>query len=1123
MSNTRKLPKRNHFFTEAAASFCAFVLMLFALPSQAQQTLQVLHNQVHPSITTGEAKPLGRLAPTQHLHLAIQLPLRNQDALKSFLTRLSDPTSPDFRKFLSVEQFTAKYGPAPEDYQAVVDFVKANGMKVIDTPKNRMIVEVDGPVPQVESAFHVTMRQYQHPTEQRTFYSADSEPSLDLKTAVSHISGLDNYYLPRPAQSSSAAGANVGSGPNGTFTPNDVRVAYYGAGPLDGSGQCIGLITFWGFNSSDVSLTFTSLGLPDPTLTTPINTVLLGGLTAPMPSQDDAEPITDIIAAMSIAPNLTQVREYQCCGADFAGSGATAAQDVMYNSIATENMCKQISQSAGVIPQQSIDDPYFEEMAAQGQTFFTASGDAGSPPEAGSDQEDYFYPGDNAWITVVGATNLNTISPGGAWASETAANWSGGGVSNGVDPTPIPSYQVPVINSTNGGSTVYRNLPDVSAVGSNPYACINGQCNQTGGTSYSSPLWASFMALVNQQAALNNQPPVGFLNPIIYAIGQNATQYANDFHDMIGGNNDCCGQMVYYNAVAGYDLVSGWGSPNGANLIKDLLANAASPSFTLMTDSDSLSIGRGDSGTVSVLIGETGGFTGNVTFAATGLPSGVTASFSPNPATVGATSSTPATQATLLTLTADSTATVGNATVTLTGSSGSVTASTSIALTVTTTPGNFTVGYGPVSPAAAYIFPGSTVTSTINVNGVDSFNSAVTLSATNLPTGITASFTPSSVTPVSNPSCPTANPCSTASLTLSLSAKASAGLDAITLTGSSGSLVNSVSMPLQINSAGSGPLPNGIYTVKNSLSGLLWDDPGASTAGNTQIVLNSADFASDEKWLFTSVGGSLGANYYQIQNMASGLLLTVGYDNTTAGNGLVQWSSNGGSPDQEWLLTASGSGYTLASDYDQMLVDPGANILGAGLVQQLASSAGGQVWIISNNVPTPDFTLALTNNFESLAPGSSVAGTVTLSSLNGFDSAVTLSVTNLPTGVTATFSANPATPTAYGSVTSTVTFTSASTSAMIRRGAPGKPWIPAVALSLLLLPLGRRFLRARRNLLTATMMLAAGLLFLGLGPVGCGSTPAKTVPVGPGTPYPITLTATSGSVTHSVNFTLYVQ
>jgi hypothetical protein len=173
----------------------------------------------------------------------------------------------------------------------------------------------------------------------------------------------------------------------------------------------------------------------------------------------------------------------------------------------------------------------------------------------------------------------------------------------------------------------------------------------------------------------------------------------------------------------------------------------------------------------------------------------------------------------------------------------------------------------------------------------------------------------------------------------------------------------------------------------------------------------------------------------------------------------------------------------------------------------------------------PDFTIGIANNFESLSPGGSVTGTVTITSLNGFNSATTLSVSGLPSGVTASFSVNPLTPVAYGNATSTLTLASSSTSAMNRTGgAPGRPLLPGVLLTLLLVPFGKRFLCARRTFLARTMLLAAGLLFLMLGPVACGGNAVtKAAPAGPGTPYTITLTATSGPLTHSASVTVYVQ
>ena len=91
-----------------------------------------------------------------------------------------------------------QFGPTVADYQAIVDFAKANGFTVTNTPANRLLVDINGTVAQIQNAFHVVMTVYKHPTENRTFYSPDREPSLDLGVPISHIAGLNNYSIPRP-------------------------------------------------------------------------------------------------------------------------------------------------------------------------------------------------------------------------------------------------------------------------------------------------------------------------------------------------------------------------------------------------------------------------------------------------------------------------------------------------------------------------------------------------------------------------------------------------------------------------------------------------------------------------------------------------------------------------------------------------------------------------------------------------------------------------------------------------------------------------------------------------------------------------------------------------------------
>ena len=109
--------------------------------------------------------------------------------------RDSDRSSPSYREFLTVEQFTEKFGPSREDYETVKSFAKANGLQVLSVSRNRMNLRVSGSVANIEKAVNVTMGLYQHPTESRIFFAPDREPTPDLGVQLWHISGLDNYCL----------------------------------------------------------------------------------------------------------------------------------------------------------------------------------------------------------------------------------------------------------------------------------------------------------------------------------------------------------------------------------------------------------------------------------------------------------------------------------------------------------------------------------------------------------------------------------------------------------------------------------------------------------------------------------------------------------------------------------------------------------------------------------------------------------------------------------------------------------------------------------------------------------------------------------------------------------------
>jgi hypothetical protein len=136
-------------------------------------------------------------------------------------------------------------------------------------------------------------------------------------------------------------------------------------------------------------------------------------------------------------------------------------------------------------------------------------------------------------------------------------------------------------------------------------------------------MWAGYLALVNQQAAANGGPAVGFINPTIYA--QNVTaRYATDFHDIASGTSGS------FSAVPGYDLVTGWGSPNGSGLISALTTTTTAPGFTLSASAPSEFLTLGKSSSVVVSVSVSDGFASSIALSAVGEPAGVRISFSPS-------------------------------------------------------------------------------------------------------------------------------------------------------------------------------------------------------------------------------------------------------------------------------------------------------------------------------------------------------------------------------------------------------------------------------------------------------------------------------------------------------------
>jgi hypothetical protein len=534
----------------------AFVLYPHPGASAQVQGRRVLRGHVPPAVV--RSARMGRLSSSKRLHLAIGLPLHNGEVLTNLLQDVYNPASPGYRQFLTPDQFTELFGPTGQEYQALIDFARTNGLTVTGIYGNRALLDVSGSVADIERVFRVTLGVYPHPTESRTFYAPDTEPSVPSGLPVLDISGLEDFTRPHPAQlkatplTNAVAGVKTYAGSaGGNYIGDDFRAAYVPGVLLTGSGQAVGLFELDGYYPSDIASYESLAGLangPVPSL----QNVLVDGVSG-NPGYSglngaSTEVTLDIQMAIAMAPGLTSVIVYE----------GNSPNDVL-NCMATNNQARQLNCSWGFTINATT-ETIFQRFAAQGQSFFQASGDSGAYTGK------ITTPSDDPYVTVVGGTSLSTSAANGPWSSETAWSGSGGGISTAYA---IPNWQANVSTPANMGSATMRNIPDVAMVADSISIVSGGVQQSVNGTSAATPLWAAFTALVNQAAAAGGRPPVGFLNPALYAIGKGA-DYAACFHDITTGNNFHASSPARFPAVAGYDLCTGWGTPNGLNLITAL-------------------------------------------------------------------------------------------------------------------------------------------------------------------------------------------------------------------------------------------------------------------------------------------------------------------------------------------------------------------------------------------------------------------------------------------------------------------------------------------------------------------------------------------------------------------------
>ena len=364
---------------------------------------------------------------------------------------------------------------------------------------------------------------------------------------------------------------------------------------------------------------------------------------------------------------------------------------------------------------------------------------------------------------------LRPARAGGPWSSETAWADGGGGIS--PDKYAIPSWQTATASECASCSQSYRNAPDVSANANFTfYVCADQTtctANEYGGTSFAAPMWAGYLALVNQQSVANGNKTLGFINPSLYTIGD-GSNYDTDFHDITSGSNG-------YSATTAYDLATGWGSPNGG-ICLTRSPGRRQPPASLCLPRRSVSVAQGSTGSSTITSTVSGGFGAAVALSASGMPTGVTAGFSP--------ASITGTGGSTLTFTVASSTVAGTYSIAVTGISGSTASTTTVALTVTETAAGFSLSAPPTSISIAR---GSSGSSTITSTVTGGFKSAISLSASGEGSGLTVSFSPSSITGAG-----------TSTMKVTVSRNASTGNHTITITGKSGSTTETTKVTVDV-------------------------------------------------------------------------------------------------------------------------------------------------------------------------------------------------------------------------------------------------------------------------------------------------------------------------------------
>lgn len=528
---------------------------VLASAGEASATPGPKARSVSPRLREGTL--LGREAADSQHDIVVSLDLRNRDQLEAFLADVQNPDSPNYGRFLTQEEFNARFAPSTEAEQRVVDYLQANGAVVTDRFSNRLLVGAVASTAALERAFNVDLHSVNFRGEQH--YAAVDEPTLPETLAgdVLGIIGLDDLTAMHAHvhDVQSAVEPNAALGSNCChLSPNDLTVLYDNATGYTGAGQTIVIAGAYAWSNTDINSFDTQWQLPPlPTGSGQVCTGSKKAVGCKFNSQNSIEIALDVEYAHGTAPGA-RILNYMAASTSFSDFAR------MYNRIVTDNPGHVATTSWGSCEAgtstatQQTNDNIFANANAIGQTWFAASGDGGSRDCSSILTVD--HPANSPHVMGAGGTTpvcsggMTASNPGCAgYGFESGWSGSGGGISQVFT---RPAFQAGC--SLPAGTQ--RLVPDV-ALEADPspgnYVAEGGHWYIVGGTSDAAPQWAGFFAALNQKAGGS-----GLGNPgaRLYGMCSSAA-----FHDITSGSNGD------YSASVGYDMVTGLGSPDASNLL----------------------------------------------------------------------------------------------------------------------------------------------------------------------------------------------------------------------------------------------------------------------------------------------------------------------------------------------------------------------------------------------------------------------------------------------------------------------------------------------------------------------------------------------------------------------------